>query len=35
VGAAVTLAPAMASASDLLSVGDEGWRLWIDQAPKG
>jgi hypothetical protein len=32
VGAAVALAPAVASASDLLSVGDEGWRLWIDQA---
>jgi beta-galactosidase len=32
VGAAAALAPAAASANDLLSVGDEGWRLWIDQA---
>jgi hypothetical protein len=32
VGAAVALAPAVASANDLLPVGDEGWRLWIDQA---
>jgi hypothetical protein len=32
VGAAVALAPAVASGSDLLAVGDEGWRLWIDQA---
>jgi hypothetical protein len=32
VGAAVALAPAVVSANDLLAVGDEGWRLWIDQA---
>jgi hypothetical protein len=32
VGAAAALAPVGASASDLVAIGDDGWRLWIDQA---